>query len=212
MKGDHMRRLWGIGVAALVCVALGGVADAAARTPLDFNITVDSGAEAARGGTGEVVPIPLWKTTSTMTAVRYGAPGFPTRAQGRAGKGEVNFFYCGDDTAGSMARQRVRILGREQLTDSGGLALDLSVRIGAANEDGDAGRMIVRYIDGSGGLLGTLETATVQATGGSMSRTRAFGAVPPGTRTLQVLLKGAGSAGTDCDVYFDNVSVKLLAP
>ncbi len=206
-----MRRLWAIGAAALVCMALAGVADAAARTPLGLNITVDSGAEAAQGGTGEVVPVPLWRTTSTMTAVRYGAPGFPTRAQARAGKGEANFFYCGDITAGSMARQRVRIHGRERLTDSGGLALDLSVRIGVAAEDGDAGRMIVRYIDGSGGLLGTLETATVQATGGSMSRTRISGAVPAGTRTLQVILQGTGTAGTDCDVYFDNVSVKLVA-
>jgi hypothetical protein len=110
-----------------------------------------------------------------------------------------------------MARQRVRIHGREQLTDSGGLSLDLSVRIGAANDDGDAGRVMVRYIDGSGGLLGTLETATVQATGGSMSRTRTSGAVPVGTRMLQVVLEGTGTAGTDCDVYFDNVSVKLLA-
>jgi hypothetical protein len=35
--------------------------------------------------------------------------------------------------------------------------------------------------------------------------------VPAGTRALQVILKGTGTAGTSCDVLFDNVSVKLVA-
>lgn len=206
-----MRRMWAWAAAILMCLALGGVTDAAATTPLDFNITVDSGAEAAQGGTGGVVPIPLWKTTSTMTAVRYGAPGFPSKAAARAVNGETNFFYCGANTAGSEARQRVGIRGRNRLIDGGGLSLNLTVRIGTIASDGDAGQMIVRYLDGAGGVIGELQTSTVAATGGQMPRTKASGPVPSGTRALQVILKGTGTAGTSCDVLFDNVSVKLEA-
>ena len=63
---------------AVAALTAGGGAQAATATRLDFNIAVDPGAEAATGGTGAVVPIPLWATTSTMTAVAYGSAGFPT--------------------------------------------------------------------------------------------------------------------------------------
>lgn len=203
-----------IAIAAMtisMCLAPGGgVVDAAARTPLDFNITVNSGAEAGRGGRGGVVPIPLWKTTSMMTAVKYGTPGFPSKAEARASKGEANFFYCGASTAGSAARQRVGIYRRNRLIDRGGLSLNVTVRIGSTTNDGDAGRMIVRYLDGAGGVIGKLQTSTVEATGGLMPRIKTSGPVPAGTRALQVILKGTGTAGTSCDVFFDNVSVKLV--
>jgi hypothetical protein len=198
-------------MAGLMCLALGGGGvNAAAATPLDFNITVNSGAEAGQGGTGDVVPIPLWKTSSTMTAVKYGTPGFPSKAKANAVNGETKFFYCGANTAGSAARQRVGIHRRNGLIDGGGLSLDVTVRIGSPSSDGDAGRMIVRYLDGAGVVIGELGTPTVQATGGSMPRVKASGAVPAGTRALQVILEGTGTAGTSCDVYFDNVSVKLV--
>ena len=206
-----MRRIWVAGAATLMCLALGGgVVEAAARTPLGFNITVNSGAEGGQGGRGAVVPIPLWKTTSAMTAVKYGAPGFPSKAEATAINGEANFFYCGASTAGSEARQRVGIYRRDRLIDSGGVSLELAVRIGSATNDGDAGRMIVRFLDRAGAVIGELQTSTVQATGGSMPRTQTSGAVPAGTRALQVVLKGTGTAGTACDVFFDNVSVKLV--
>jgi hypothetical protein len=204
-----MRRTWAIGATIALCLALGGVVDAAASTPLGFNFTMNSGAEAAKGGRGQVVDIPLWKTTSTMTAVRYGTPGFPSRAEARASKGEVNFFYCGANTAGSTARQRVRIRGHNSLIDRDGLSLNVTVRIGSNSTDGDAGRMIIRYLKAGGGKIGTLQTETVQATGGSMPRVKASGIIPAGTRALMVILKGTGTAGTSCDVFFDNVSVKL---
>ena len=179
------------------------------KTPFDFNVAVDPGAEAAQGGTGEVVPIPLWKTTSAMTAVRYGTPGFPSAADA-GGVGGANLFYCGANTAGSVARQRIAINGRSALIDGGGVSLDLTVRMGSTSTDGDAGRMIVRYLSGTGAVLGVLQTATVKATGGLMPRTLASGAVPAGTRALMVILKGTGTAGTSCDVFFDNVSVHLV--
>lgn len=204
-----MGRMWATGTAIVLCLVTGGVADAAASTPLGFNFTMDSGAEAARGGRGQVVDIPLWKTSSTMTAVKYGTPGFPTRAEARASNGEVNLFYCGANTAGSTARQRVRIQGRNSLIDRGALSLDVTVRIGSNSSDGDAGRMIVRYLDGAGRKVGTLLTATVGDTGGTMPRIKASGPIPAGTRALLVILKGTGTAGTSCDVFFDNVSVKL---
>jgi hypothetical protein len=206
-----MRGVWTIAATILMCLAFGGVVDAAATTPLGYNITVNSGAEAGQGGTGGVVAIPLWKTSSTMTAVRYGAPGFPSKADARAVNGETNLFYCGANTAGSMARQRVGIHGRNRLIDGGGLSLDITVRIGSTANDGDAGQMIVRYLDSAGGVIGELQTSTVAATGGQMPRTKASGPVPAGTRALQVILQGTGTAGTSCDVIFDNVSVKLVA-
>jgi hypothetical protein len=70
--------------------------------------------------------------------------------------------------------------------------------------------MVVRFLDGGGRTIGTLGTATVTATGGQMPRIKASGPIPARTRALQVILRGTGTAGTSCDVYFDNVSVHLV--
>lgn len=211
MEGDAMHRMWVAGAAVLMSLALGGEAlEAAARTPLDFNISVNSGAEHRRGGGGEVVPIPLWKTTSRMTAVKYGTPGFPSKAVARTSFGEKNFFYCGRHTARSKAIQRIGIHRRNRIIDRGDLFLKLTVRIGSTTEAGDAGRMIVRYIDGDRREIGKLRTEDVGATDGLMIKLKTSGAVPEGTRALRVVLRGTRTAGTRCDVFFDNVSVKLV--
>jgi hypothetical protein len=203
--------MWAAGAVALACLALGATAfEVAAATPLDYNISIDSGAEAARAGTGGKVAIPGWKTSSLMTAVRYGAPGFPTRAQARKVQGESNAFYCGGATEGSTARQKISISGRNSQIDAGKLALDLSVRIGSATNDGDSGVMIIRFLNGAGGLVGTFQTDTVVTSSGLLPRIKASGGVPPGTRSLQVILSGTAAAGTGCDVLFDNVSVHLV--
>jgi hypothetical protein len=206
-----MHRIWIAVTAVLVSLALGGGAvGAAATTPLGFNISVNSGAEAAPGGRGKVVPIPLWRTTSKMTAVKYGTAGFPSKAEAEASHGKKNFFYCGRGTAKSTATQRIGINRRNRIIDRGGLAMNLTVRIGSDTEDGDAGRMIVKYLNRNGRTIGKLYTATVGATAGKMLRIKTTGAVPKGTRALKVILKGTGTAGTSCDVFFDNVSVKLV--
>ena len=206
-----MYRLWVAGVAAMLCLALSVEAvEGASTTTLGSNISWDSGAEQARAGRGAVVKIPGWKTTSTMTAVRYGTPGFPTRAEARASFGERNLFYCGRNTAGSVASQRIPIRGRNRLIDQSRLVLRLTVRIGSNSTDGDSGRMIVWYIDRAGRVIGQAPTKAVSATGGKMLKLKRFAAVPPGTRSLRVNLKGTGTPGTDCDVFFDNVSVRLI--
>ena len=176
-----MRRMWAAGAVVLACLALGGTAvEVAAATPLGDNISVDSGAEAARAGTGGKVAIPGWKTSSLMTAVRYGAPGFPTRAQARKVQGESNVFYCGGATEESTARQKISISGRNSQIDAGKLALDLSVRIGSTTNDGDSGIMIIRFLNGAGGLIGTFQTDTVVTNSGLLPRIKASGGVPPG--------------------------------
>ena len=206
-----MRRLWVAGVVAMLCLALGAEAvGGAAKTPLDSSISWDSGAEQARAGSGKVVRIPGWRTSSTMTAVKYGSPGFPSKAESRASFGERNFFYCGRSTAGSVASQRIPIHGRNGLIDKGRLNLRLTVRIGSNSNDGDSGRMIVWYFDRAGNVLGRAPTKAVSATGGKMRKLKRFAAVPPGTRSLRVNLRGKGTPGTDCDVFFDNVDVKLV--
>jgi len=206
-----MRRIWVAGAAALYCLALGGgVVSAASKTPLDFNISMNSGAEAARAGKGKVVPIPLWKTTSRMTAVKYGAPGFPSKAVARASHGKNNFFYCGRRTARSKAIQRIPIYGRARLIDRGRLNLRTTVRIGSDTTDGDAGRMVVKYLNKAGRTVGKLKTARVEATGGLLPRIVTTGRVPKGTRAIRIVLIGTGTAGTSCDVFFDNVSTRLV--
>jgi hypothetical protein len=210
-RGDLMHRMWIAGTVVFMSLVLGGGAvAAAAKTPLDSNISVNSGAEARQGGRGGVVPIPLWKTTSRMTAVKYGTAGFPSKAVAKDSFGEKNFFYCGRRTARSTAVQRIGINRRNRIINRGGLSMNLTVRIGSDTEDGDTGRMIVRYLNGKGRTIGKLRTETVGATGGLMIKVKTSGAVPEGTRALKVILKGTGTAGTSCDVFFDNVSVKLV--
>ena len=185
-----MRRMWAAGAVVLACLALGGTAvEVAAATPLSYNISVDSGAEAARGGTGGKVAIPGWKTSSLMTAVRYGAPGFPTRAQARKVQGESNVFYCGGATEGSTARQKIGISGRNAQIDGGQLALDLSVRIGSTTNDGDSGvtDASASSTARAGSSARSRPTRCVTSSG-LLPRIKASGGVPPGTRSLQVIL------------------------
>jgi hypothetical protein len=145
-----------------------------------------------------------------MTAVKYGTPGFPSKAVARTSYGEKSFFYCGRRTARSKATQRIAIYRRNGAIDRGRLNLKLTVRIGSDTTDGDAGRMIVFYLNRAGRVIGSLRTETVEATGGLMRKVKTSGAVPKRTRALRVVLKGTGTAGTSCDVFFDNVSVKLV--
>ena len=170
---------------------------------------MDPGAEAATGGTGAVVPIPLWTKTSTMTAVAYGSAGFPTLTYAGTINGGKDLFYCGRGTAGSVARQKIKIVGRNAIIDGGGLTLQTAVRIGTTVDDGDGGKMVVRFLDVNGKTLGTLTTTTATNTGGLMPRIVTEAPVPAKTRALRVLLQGTAAASPDCDVVFDNVSIRL---
>lgn len=59
-------------------------------------------------------------------------------------------------------------------------------------------------------FLGTLTTTAATTTGGLMPRILTNAPVPPKTRALRVLLQGtATGSGSDCDVVFDNVSIRL---
>jgi len=194
---------------ATASLAASGGADAATTTRLDFNIAVDPGAEAATGGTGAVVPIPLWSTTSTMTAVAYGAPGFPSTAYAGTIKGGKDLFYCGRGTAASSARQKIKISGRNELIDSGQLKLQTTIRMGTTADDGDAGQLVVRFLNANGKILGSLSSATVANTVGVMNRILTDAPVPAHTRALRVIVQGTAGAGPDCDVVFDNVSIHL---
>ena len=200
-----------VGLLATLAIGSSGVADAASLTPLGFNFVTNPGGELGAGGSGEVLPVPTWKKTSTFTVVKYGTVGYPSTVVRDAANGQVNFMFCGLNTSASVARQRIAISGQDALIDSAGLTLSISVRIGATGTEGDRGQMIVTYLNAAGAGIGTLKTATVTNNDGQMVRTSADGLVPAGTRAVRVALQGKGFVGTTCDVYFDNVSVKLVA-
>src|SRR4051812_10082267 len=82
----------------VACTALAAApASAVTPTPFDKNLLRNRGAEEGAGTNGySQVDIPRWRSeNNTFTVVRYGAPGFPTRAEAQRIHGGRKFFSCG---------------------------------------------------------------------------------------------------------------------
>lgn len=195
-----------LGLLASLAIAGSGVADAATRTPLNTNLVVNPGAEAGVAATGtEKVTVPGWKMLSTSTVVSYAKADIVS-----PGNGGSKVFYCGANTNGSAIKQRIPLRGRNALIDSGNGFVSFTALIGVTGNQGDLGRLVVRFLDGSGKVLKSYKTLNLLGTTNSqMTTMSAGGAVPVGTRALRVELRGQTGLGPDCDVHFDNVDVRL---
>jgi hypothetical protein len=207
-----------------------GSAGAEVLTP---NLVQNPGAELGSSLRGGVVPlIPYWErqeaiSSKLSTVVEYGAPGFPTIAQGAAIGGGSHFFAGGpadghdDNTPAFSQALLTQDLGvpadAMKRIKAGGAEATISACLGGyGNQDDRADVVLYAYTsDAATGLVGVATLKGPRA-GDRQNRTgllpRSTTARLPLTTTslaVGLLFDRASGQGTYNDGYADNVSVRI---
>jgi hypothetical protein len=202
-------------VAPLVLAVLLAPAGSAAAAVPPGNLLADPGAEAGPGAadSSTIDPPPGWTAVGSVTAVQYGAPDFPTTADGAALNGGANFFAGGPDNAASAATQAIDVSGAAAEIDAGGVTATLSGDFGGFAGQNDSATLTATYLSAAGAALGTLASPRVtpaDRNGGTALLFRtASAAVPAGTRSIGVRLDLVRQDGSYNDGYADNLSLTL---
>jgi hypothetical protein len=187
-------------------------ADAVTKTPFDTNLVKNPGAEGGTATDGNShVAIPHWKTSEEFTVVRYGAPGFPTKSESTRMGGGKKFFSCGQNASSGYAEQDIQLHGRKSLIVNGHVKVILKARLAVYDSQHDTATAAVFFSSASGFIIGSFETASVEASDGVFIAKSASHILPAGTALITVQMSGqrANNGGTYCDAYFDNISAVL---
>lgn len=197
------------GAASLAIARSGGAAAATVGT----NLLVNGDAEAGPGsGSGnDVEPVPGWFTTSNFTVVQYGAPGFSDSSVSAAIGGGANFFAGGPDTFFSSATQTIDVGDLAPIIDSGGETATLSGFLGGFDGQDDEIIVTASFLDSMAITLGAVSIGPVTEPDRDGLTTLLFrsidGAIPEGTRFIQVQMDAMRIEGGYDDGYADNLSL-----
>jgi hypothetical protein len=204
--------------AAVLVIALttafAAAAPAFAAVPVG-NIVQNPGAEQGSGANNTVDKpvVPGWTPTGSFTAVRYGAPDYPTLDDGSRAAGDKNFFVGGPASASSSGEQTIDVSGAAPEIDTGTLGWTLSAFIGGYASQGDNASVTANFKDAAGNVfafrtIGPVTTADRRSKTALLPRS-AFGTVPAGTRSIQLLIVATRTEGSYNDGYVDNVNMTL---
>jgi len=215
-----VRRIVGLIGGVAVLLGTSGTANTGPTAPTQAtgNLLTNPGAEAGEGAPDADAqpPVPGWETTASFTAVRYGAPEFPTPAESRRIGGGANFFAGGPGGAVSTATQIVDVSSRATAIDAGRDQANLSAWLGGFSSQSDAATLTAVFRNASGAELGrtVIGGGTPAERGGrtSLRQVSTSAPVPAGTRTIQAVITAVRAQGTYNDGYADNVSLTLGPP
>ncbi len=175
------------------------------------NLVVNGDAEGGPGATtGEQIYAPLgWATTGAFTAGAYGTQGLPAAVAG----GGSNLFAGGPNSAVSTAVQTVDVSAHAAAIDAGERSARLSALLGGWESQGDFATVEAFFIDSSGVSLGSVAVGPVTSAdrGGStiLLPRSATKSVPPGTRSIRLVITAERMEGSYNDGYSDSVSLAL---
>jgi hypothetical protein len=162
------------------------------------------------------------------TAVRYGAPGFPTVAQGQALGGGRSFFAGGPSAAGdsdsspfnvSLLTQTLPVPATaEEDIDAGNVQFTVSGCLGGYATQDDQALAQAQGMNAGGGVSSGLANAVGPTAAGRGNQTGLLAravTVPlgPGTRSIEFVLESLrkSGVGTYNDAYADNLALRLSA-
>jgi CSLREA domain-containing protein len=165
---------------------------------------------------GGHAPTPYWELpVGPLAQVFYGAPDFPTTADAPAGSGG-RFFSGGATTSSSEVVQTIDVSGAAAEIDAGDLPYRISGAFGGHLADEDHANLFVRFLNGSGGSLGTRRigdyTAADRGNVTVLLPAAHEGLVPVGTRTITATLVAVHEAGPYNDGFADDLSLVLPEP
>lgn len=156
-----------------------------------------------------------WSSVLSLSVVRYGSTGnFPSVAGSGVSEPGANFFAGGPIglVGTSTITQRIQIGSFSGDVDAGAVQYELSGYLGGFEDQPDRAGLSVNFVNGNGKVIGTatLGPVTVDDRAGQtvllyVTRT---GAIPAGTRRVDVDLKMEGQLGY-IDAFADNISFTL---
>ena len=211
-------------VAALAAGWLGVYGGPARAAVPAGNLIVNGNAESGTGSsdssTTAPVPIPGWTTTPNITEHTYdpaGSGAFPD-VNASAAIGGGNQFFAGGPGNGAgntveTATQVVDVATAAAEIDAGTVTATLSADLGGFSTQGDNAAVTAMSLNSAGAQLATLTIGPVTAADRNnttqLLRRSASGTVPPGTRTVRVVLTATKTDGSYNDAYVDNLSLTL---
>jgi hypothetical protein len=181
------------------------------------NLIVNGNAEAGPGSPdGTTLPVPNapgWTLTGNFTVVQYNAPGgFPLSTDpGPPARGSN--YFAGGNNASSSAAQTINVAAGAATIDGGTATYSLSGWLGGFSSQDDNAALTVTFRNAGATAIGSATIGPVTAADrgsatGMLLRT-ATGAVPVGTRTIDVVLQLTRVSGTYNDGYADELSLVL---
>lgn len=187
----------------------------AAPNALGGNLIVNGDAESSPGAPDDTTVLSPagWKVSPHFSVVQYGASGgFP----GLASPGPIlrgkNFFAGGPDAALSTATQHRDVSSAAIVIDRKVL-YTVSGYFGGYTSQGDFATLTIQFLNASGTRLGSVRIGDVtprdrnDVTG--LLKRSATGRVPPGTRSISIVLTMTRKDGSYNDGSADNLSLVL---
>ena len=183
----------------------------------DRNLVVNGDAEAGPGtpdaGQPPISP-PGWKTTGNFTVAQYGGSGgLPARTDPGPNNRGLNFFSGGPSNPASSARQRIDVSAGAAAIDAGAVRYKFWAFLGGFEGQEDHTVISATFDDAGGRGLGVATIGPVTAadrknTTGLLPR-GAAGAIPVGTRSVEIVIAATRFEGAYNDGYSDNILFSL---
>ena len=184
------------------------------------NLIVNGNAETGPGSTdGTTLPVPNapgWALTGNFTVVQYNAPGgFPLSTDpGPPARGSN--YFAGGNNPSSSAAQTINVAAGAATIDAGTTTYSLSGWLGGFSTQDDNATLTVTFRNAGATAIGSATigpvTAADRGSATGMLLRNTAGAVPAGTRTIDVVLQLTRVSGTYNDGYADELSLVLAGP
>ncbi len=185
------------------------------------NLIVNGNAEAGPGSTdGSTFPVPNapgWTVVGNFIVNQYNiAGGFPLSTDPGSPTRASNYFAGGNANASSSATQSINVTAGAATIDAGTATYNLSGWLGGFSSQDDQALLTVTFRNAGAASIGSASigpvTAADRANATGMLLRAAGGAVPVGTRTIDVVLQMTRLSGSYNDGYADDLSLVLSAP
>ncbi len=175
--------------------------------------------DAERGGVGganDNVSITGWNDPGAMSILPYdyaSAEQEYLKSIDEGPEDRGSRFFWGGNAASSSISRRLDISHIAPLVDLGSVNFELSAYFGGYSVQNDQMMLDVTFLDADGETVGTARLDPVTAVERNFETKlmprNADGAVPVGTRAIDVVLTATRFAGTSNDGYADNLSLIL---
>jgi len=181
------------------------------------NLIVNPGAEAGTGAADftSIAALPGWTVAGgAFSAVQYAAGGSDrlNAADAFALGGGEDYFAGGPGGSSSSISQLIDVGGKAAEIDAGTMRANLSGWFGGYGAENDNMVMTIRYLSTTGQQLGATQIGGVLASeraGSELQLREAVAAVPPGTRSIEIVLTANHVQGSYNDAHADNLVLTL---
>ena len=208
---------WLLFAIAVMCCGPGVVNAQVFGTNLIVNGNAETGPGSSDGSTLPVPNAPGWAVTGALIVNQYNiAGGFPLATDPGSPTRAANYFAGGANNASSNVAQTISVAAGAAAIDAGSVTYSLSGWLGGFDGQDDNAALSVTFRNGGGTAIGSVSVGPVlsAARGGAtgMSLVSTGGALPVGTRTIDVLLQMTRASGSYNDGYADDLSLVLSGP